>query len=341
MNAILCLLALSVVPADPARDLQHDFDFQLGHWKVKVKKLKNPLHGSKEWVEFTADSSVRPVWGGKAQLEELVADTPSGRLEGVALRLYSTEAKQWSVYWGNQAAGKMDPPSVGSLKDGLYGQDTFEGRTIWVRQQWSNTTTATPRFEQAFSADGGKTWEVNWIAEQTRVDAPAASLTAPAKDANHEFDFEHGHFSMHIKRLKNPLHGSKDWYEFDVDTRTEPVLGGKANLEQMEGEMPGGKHLAGLTLRLYSQQAHQWSLYWANQNNGRLEVPTVGEFKDGRGEFYDQEPYEGRSILVRYVWSATATKSPHFEQSYSQDGGKSWEANWVTDQTRLEPHAKR
>ena len=82
--------------------------------------------------------------------------------------------------------------------------------------------------------------------------------------------------------------------------------------------------------------AHQWSLYWANQNNGHFDVPTIGEFQGDRGEFFDQEMYEGRAILVRCVWSNITPKSAHFEQSYSQDGGKTWEVNWITQQTRIE-----
>jgi hypothetical protein len=91
-----------------------------------------------------------------------------------------------------------------------------------------------------------------------------------------------------------------------------------------------------MTLRLYSPTARQWSLYWANQKNGRFDIPTVGEFKDGRGEFFDHETYEGRMILVRYVWSGITARTAHFEQSYSTDGGKTWEVNWITDQTRVE-----
>ncbi len=69
---------------------------------------------------------------------------------------------------------------------------------------------------------------------------------------------------------------------------------------------------------------------------GAVEIPVVGSFKDGRGEFYDQEAYRGRMILVRYVWTGTTSKSPHFEQSFSEDGGKTWEVNWLTDQVRVE-----
>ena len=154
-------------------------------------------------------------------------------------------------------------------------------------------------------------------------------------DGQHDFDFELGRWNIHLKKLKSRLHGSHEWLDGSGTSTTRAVWGGKANLEEFEVDMPDG-HIEGATLRLYSPQSHQWSLFWANQKDGELGVPTVGEFKDGRGEFYDQEVWEGRKILVRFIWSKLTPKSAHFEQSFSDDGGKSWEVNWITDQTRTE-----
>jgi hypothetical protein len=162
-----------------------------------------------------------------------------------------------------------------------------------------------------------------------------AGAGAEPHDGQHDFDFELGRWKLQVRRLKNPLHGSKEWYEFSATSVTRPVWNGRAQLVELEGDMPTG-HIEGLTLRLYSPETHQWSLYWANQKTGHLDVPTVGAFKDGRGEFYDQETFEGRSILVRYVWSNITPTSAHFEQSFSDDGGKTWEPNWITQQTRIE-----
>jgi hypothetical protein len=93
-------------------------------------------------------------------------------------------------------------------------------------------------------------------------------------------------------------------------------------------------HIEGLTLRLYNPQSHQWSIYWANGKDAILGQPMIGEFKSGRGEFYDQEPWKDRAVFVRFIWSNTAGDKPHFEQAYSDDGGQTWEVNWITDQTR-------
>ena len=129
------------------------------------------------------------------------------------------------------------------------------------------------------------------------------------------------------------MSGSNEWVEFDGTTVTRKLWGGRAQIEQFETDGPGG-HIEGMTLRLYRPQSHQWYLYWANGKDGVLAQPTIGEFKNGRGEFYDQEPFNGRMILVRFVWSNLNT-TPHFEQSFSDDGGKTWEVNWITDQTRV------
>ena len=168
-----------------------------------------------------------------------------------------------------------------------------------------------------------------------------AEPTAKAEqhDGSHDFDFEIGHWKIHLRRLVHPLTGSTQWVEFDGTSVTRKVWGGRANLEEFETDGPSG-HVEGLTLRLYNPQSHQWSLYWANGKDGALQLPTIGEFKNGRGEFYDQEPYNGKAIFVRYIWSEITPTSAHFEQSFSEDGGKTWEVNWVTDQTRVDEAGK-
>jgi len=125
------------------------------------------------------------------------------------------------------------------------------------------------------------------------------------------------------------------WVEFDGTSVSREVWGGRANLDEFETDGPSG-HIEGLTLRLYNPKTHQWSLYWANSREGSLGgPPNVGEFKNGRGEFFSQDTFNGRTILVRYVWSDITANSARFEQSFSDDGGKTWEANWISTQTRV------
>lgn len=170
------------------------------------------------------------------------------------------------------------------------------------------------------------------------VGTPKAGSEAPAlRDGSRDFDYLLGSWKYHLKKLVHPLTGSKEWIEFDGTGVCRPIWNGNAQIDELEVDGPNG-HIQGLTLRLYNPVAHQWSLNWANAKSGTFGVPTVGSFdtKNGRGEFFDQEIVNDRSILVRYVWSGITPTSAHFEQSFSDDGGKTWEVNWITDQVRVE-----
>ena len=154
------------------RDGQHDFDFEIGTWKTHLSRLLHPLSGSTDWVEYEGTTVVRKVWNGRANLVELVVDGPSGHLEGLSLRLYNPQSRQWSLNFANSQSGTLSQPTIGGFKNGrgeFYDQEMFNGRAIFVRFVISDITPDSCRFEQAFSDDGGKTWEVNWIAIDTRV----------------------------------------------------------------------------------------------------------------------------------------------------------------------------
>jgi hypothetical protein len=162
----------SLQRASTGRDGQHDFDFEIGTWKTHLRRLLNPLTGSTTWVEYDGTTVVRKVWNGRANLVELVADGPAGHFEGLSLRLYNPQSRQWSLNFANVNAGVMTQPTVGEFKTGrgeFFGQETLNGRAIFVRFVISDITPNSCRFEQAFSDDGGKTWEVNWVATDTRV----------------------------------------------------------------------------------------------------------------------------------------------------------------------------
>jgi hypothetical protein len=161
----------------------------------------------------------------------------------------------------------------------------------------------------------------------------AGDQTPSARDARHDFDFEIGEWKTHLSRLLHPLTGSTTWVDYDGTTSVRKVWNGRANLVELEADGPAG-HIEALSLRLYNPDSHQWSLNFANSAGGTVSTPTIGEFRNGRGEFYDQETLNGRSILVRFVISDITQHSCHFEQAYSDDGGKSWEVNWIATDTR-------
>ena len=166
--------------------------------------------------------------------------------------------------------------------------------------------------------------------------AKGAAPAAPPHDGQHDFDFLLGSWKIHLKRMVQPLSGSHEWVEFDGTVVCKKIWDGKGEIEEFSVDAPEKKiHILGLALRLYNPASHQWSIYWANAAKGAIGgPPVVGEFKDGHGEFYDQEEINGRVIFTRYAWSRINTPTPHFEQAYSDDGGQTWEVNWITDQTK-------
>jgi hypothetical protein len=161
---------------------------------------------------------------------------------------------------------------------------------------------------------------------------------ASPRDPQHDFDFIIGSWKVQLSRLLHPLTGSTEWVEYEGTSRSRPVWDGRANVDEFRVHSPAtGARIDGLTLRLYNPATDEWSLYWANANNGVLSLPpTVGRFTDdGRGEFYDDEEIDGRQVKVRYLWSDITPTSAKFEQALSTDGGDTWEPNWISTMTRI------
>ena len=188
--ALIGLLALPAVPARPVeaarivdktaaktvaktpRDGQHDFDFEIGTWHTRLKRRLHPLSGSEAWAHYEGVTTVRKVWNGRANLVELTADGPDGHFQGLNLRLYNPKSRQWSLNFASSSGGTLGQPTIGGFTDGrgeFYDQEDFDGRAIFVRFVVIPIDADTIRFEQAFSDDGGKTWEINWVATDTRV----------------------------------------------------------------------------------------------------------------------------------------------------------------------------
>ena len=152
----------------------HDFDFYMGTWRVHHRRLKERLAGSDDWAEFEGTSHAWPILDGAGNIDDNVLELPSGTYRAISLRSFDPETDLWSIWWlDGRSPTRLDPPVVGGFRDGLgtfMGNDTFEGRPIIVRFRWSGITPTTARWEQAFSEDGGSTWEVNWVMEMTKVE---------------------------------------------------------------------------------------------------------------------------------------------------------------------------
>jgi hypothetical protein len=165
------------------------------------------------------------------------------------------------------------------------------------------------------------------------ADAPAQPPNTTVHDGRHDFDFNVGVWRTHIKRILDPLSGSTGSIELNGTVTVRRVWDGRAELEEIEADGPNG-HWEGMTLFLYNPEAHQWSQTFANSKTGVLTPPLIGAFKDGRGELFSQDTIKDRAILVRAVWSDISPDSHHFEESYSDDGGKTWAPAFIANLTR-------
>lgn len=323
----------------------HDFDFSIGAWKTHIRRLAQPLTGSHAWTEWNGTVVTRRIWDGGGDLEELEASGPAGHFEGLTLRLYDASSHKWNLYWVNIANGAVGTPMVGAFAQGrgvFYDEETVNGRPVQVRNVYSRATADTYHFEQAFSGDSGKSWETNFVADLSRIShGPGPTFSRPADAASarggqHDFDFELGRWRTHVKRLAHPLTGSKTWIDYDGATQVDKVWNGAANLVKLDVRSKSAGYLHLASLRLYDPAKRQWNLNVTGIGTGTLGVPTVGGFSQGRGVFYDRETWNGKPIVVRFIISRRSDDAVHFVQAFSGDGGKTWETNWIADDTRSE-----
>ena len=165
------------------------------------------------------------------------------------------------------------------------------------------------------------------------TDSPAL---LPQRDGSHDFDFLIGDWQAHVRRLPDRLNNSNKWDVYDGISNHHKLLDSNANLEQFEVSSADKKlHIKAQTLRMYNPTTRQWSIYLIDLDNGELDTPpVVGAFAGKRGEFFHQETLKGRTILVRYVWLDLSPNAARMEQSYSPDGGKTCEVNWVCELSR-------
>lgn len=171
------LVAAQTAQVRGHHDGQHDFDFYVGKWRLHNRRLVHPLTGSKEWVEFDGTSVARRMWDGRANVDEFEADSPSGRIEGMTVRLYNADTHQWSIYWANGKAGAFAAPaSVGHFTDGrgeFYDHEEIDDKPLIVRFVWQIQSPTQCHWERAFSTDEGKTWETYWTIDSTRLEGSA------------------------------------------------------------------------------------------------------------------------------------------------------------------------
>jgi hypothetical protein len=180
-------LPLPVLAAQPPSNLEtsshtkadtnpavRDFDFLMGRWTVKHRKLQQRLVNSNDWLEFDGTLFAQKLMDGYSNVDDNVFFVPGGTYRGVGLRSFDAKTQQWSIWWldSRMPLGPLDPPVRGRFKDGVgtfYAEDSQDGKPVRVRFTWSGITPTTAHWEQAMSTDGGKTWEVNWVMDFKRA----------------------------------------------------------------------------------------------------------------------------------------------------------------------------
>ena len=164
----------------------------------------------------------------------------------------------------------------------------------------------------------------------------AAAQAPEPHDGQHDFDFVIGRWNVHLRKLQHPLTGSTEWIEYEGTSVMRKIWDDRANMEEFKvTSLDKRLHIDAQTLRLYDPDTRRWSIWLGDAAHGKLAgPPTVGAFRDGRGEFFDAEDFNGRPILVRYVWTQPTPTSAHMEQSFSPDWGRTWEVNWICELSR-------
>jgi len=305
----------------------HDFDFAIGDFGARILHLQHTPGRPDDWTVWTGRVVAAKVWGGRANIQEIDVSAPSGPIEELRLCLFQPRTRQWHLYWADSDDGVLAKPMIGGFDGGagsFYDQEDYRSRAIFVRDLYSQITPRSYHWQQAFSSDGGTTWEPNWNVTLTRESSRSAGppqtkkSSAAADPQSHAFNFT--------------------WGDWRTDTRgrvtVRKLWGGRADLEETETKGSHGPRRE-LTLRLYDPTARQWYLYRANGADGVLDEPLIGDFRDGRGVFYGQDIHAGHSVFVRNVYFDITADSYRFEQAVSPDGGRTWRTDFTTHLTRV------
>jgi len=330
----LSLAAGSLQPEDQ----QHAFDFHFGTWRTHILSLRTMASGATRWVKMTGTVIDQPLWNGRANIEKIEASGAGSHFQGLTLFLYDPKTGQWNQQFASSSDGIMDEPEYGEFKNGrgvFYGWSGGPGdKRVLERGIWSNATANSYHYEIASSTDGGKTWTKEFIAQLTRLkkapdyDVPYTAGTGP----EHDYDFNMGHWATQIRAVENPLSAPGVWTNLQGTHVVYRLWDNWANIGQLEVDGPGG-HIEDMALRTYDRKTQQWRVYFANSKTGMLDPPMIGEFKEGVGTFVFMDEMEGKTVLVRNVWSGITSKSCHQDWAVSVDGGKTWVPTWISTDT--------
>jgi hypothetical protein len=320
---------------------EQDWDWLTGNWDVWHVRLKERLVGSTEWQEFAGKSAFWSTLGGLGNVDDNWLDIPSGVYRGLSVRAFDPATGSWAIWWiDGRNPERIDPPVRGGFKadEGEFvGKDVHKGTPVTVRFRWHEVHGKRPHWDQAYSTDEGKNWEINWRNYFTRTSATATPLPRIEGDppAARAFDFLVGSWAVRNRRLRQRFAGSQQWDEYASTLVNWPVLGGRGNVGDNFFQGPGTPY-RGLSLRAYNAERDEWLSWWLDgRTPADIGPPVRGRFVDRSGTLIGDDVFEGRPIKVRSQWTRTDTATPHWEQAASLDGGKTWETNWTAEFKRL------
>jgi hypothetical protein len=339
---LIALGAAAALPSVPtfAGGYEQDWDWLLGSWDVFHSRLKDRLVGSTEWQEFNGKSAFWTTMRGLGNVDDNSLQLPAGDYRGLSVRAFDPGTRSWAIWWlDGRNPERIDPPVRGGFRgdEGEFiGTDVYKGTPVTVRFRWHEVRSKRPWWDQAFSTDGGKTWEINWRNYFTRTSPGGVALPRLPGDTSEvrAWDFLQGKWKVRNRRLRERFANSRDWDEFGSTLNNWQVLGGRGNVSDIWFDGPGAPH-GSTNLRVYNDEKKEW-MNWMLDSRAPTNISPAlrGKFMPGTATFLVDHLVDGKQIKVRSQWTRTDTDSPRCEQAESADDGKTWEVNWVADLKR-------
>jgi len=310
--------------ASAATGHESDWQWLTGNWDVFHERLRDRLVGSTTWDKFAGKSAFWHTLGGLGNIDDNLLELPSGTYRAFSARSFDPATGKWAIWWlDGRTAGKLDPPVRGGFHDAegeFFGGDVHKGTPVTVRFRWHETGSKRPWWDQAFSTDDRKSWEINWRNYFTRTNAVATPIPfdPAASPATRDWSFLVGKWNVRNRRLR----ADGGWDEFASTLHNWPVMGGLGNVGDNVFHAPGGTY-RGMSLRAYDAQSRRWNSWWMDgRKPAEIGTALTGSFENGVGTLIGDG--------TRSAWTRTETGAPRWEQASSRDGQK-WETNWVAD----------
>lgn len=332
--------ALGVPQLAPAADTdrhEQDWKWLVGNWDVYHERLRDRLIGSTTWDKFGGKCSSWPTLGGLGNMDDCLLYLPSGTYRAMAPRSFDPATNQWNIWWlDGRTAGKLDPPVRGGFsgtEGEFHGADVHNSTPVAVRFRWHETGSKRPHWDQAFSTDAGRNWEINWRNYFTRTGTEPASVPLDAGEkidaAAADWTFLVGQWRVRNRRRR----ADGSWEEFGSTLNNRSTMGGLGNVGDNVFEAPSVTY-RGVSMRAYDPTTKQWRSWWLDGRQPRdIAPPLSGSVADGVATLVGEDVVNDEKIHVRSRWSETRGKSPRWEQATSRDG-RAWEPNWIAELER-------